>query len=71
MLGDEPKGYAERRLFDRGLERGRHLRGKLIERAAQLLGLTPRLTRHASPFPLMAAARCLGVPARLRAIQVT
>lgn len=51
---DEPKGYAESGGYSTAAWNAGVTTGKLIERAAPLLGLTPRFDPPPSPFPLMA-----------------
>nr|WP_262331949.1 penicillin-binding protein 2 [Bosea sp. BH3] len=51
---DEPKGYAESGGYSTAAWNAGITTGKLIERAAPLLGLTPRFDAPPSPFPLMA-----------------
>ena len=51
---DEPKGYAESGGYSTAAWNAGVTTGRLIERAAPLLGLTPRFDPPPSPFPLMA-----------------
>ncbi len=51
---DEPKGYAESGGYSTAAWNAGVTTGKLIERAAPILGLTPRFDPPPSPFPLMA-----------------
>ncbi len=51
---DEPKGYAESGGYSTAAWNAGVTTGKLIERAAPILGLTPRFEPPVSPFPLMA-----------------
>jgi len=51
---DEPKGYAESGGYSTAAWNGGVTTGKLIERAAPLLGIVPRFDPPPSPFPLMA-----------------
>lgn len=51
---DEPKGYAESGGYSTAAWNAGVTTGRLIERAAPLLGLTPRFDPPPAPFPLMA-----------------
>lgn len=51
---DEPKGYAESGGYSTAAWNAGVTTGKLIERAAPILGMAPRFEPPASPFPLMA-----------------
>ncbi|MCO5091898.1 penicillin-binding protein 2 [Bosea sp. (in: a-proteobacteria)] len=51
---DEPKGYAESGGYSTAAWNAGVTTGKVIERAAPILGLTPRFEPPPSPFPLMA-----------------
>ncbi|SKB35353.1 cell division protein FtsI (penicillin-binding protein 3) [Bosea thiooxidans] len=51
---DEPKGYAESGGYSTAAWNAGVTTGKLIERAAPILGLAPRFEPPPSPFPLMA-----------------
>jgi cell division protein FtsI (penicillin-binding protein 3) len=51
---DEPKGYAESGGYSTAAWNAGVTTGKLIERAAPILGLVPRFEPPAAPFPLMA-----------------
>jgi len=51
---DEPKGYAESGGYSTAAWNAGVTTGKVIERAAPILGLNPRFDPPPSPFPLMA-----------------
>jgi cell division protein FtsI (penicillin-binding protein 3) len=51
---DEPKGYAESGGYSTAAWNAGKTTGKVIERAAPILGLAPRFEPPPSPFPLMA-----------------
>lgn len=51
---DEPKGYAESGGYSTAAWNAGVTTGKLIERAAPILGLPPRFDPPVAPFPLMA-----------------
>ncbi|POR56966.1 peptidoglycan D,D-transpeptidase FtsI family protein [Bosea psychrotolerans] len=51
---DEPKGYAESGGYSTAAWNAGVTTGKLIERAAPILGLAPRFDPPTAPFPLMA-----------------
>ncbi|MBN9451153.1 MAG: penicillin-binding protein 2 [Bosea sp.] len=51
---DEPKGYAESGGYSTAAWNAGVTTGKVIERAAPILGLNPRFDPPSSPFPLMA-----------------
>ncbi|TCR61877.1 penicillin-binding protein 2 [Bosea sp. BK604] len=51
---DEPKGYAESGGYSTAAWNAGVTTGKVIERAAPILGLAPRFDPPAQPFPLMA-----------------
>ncbi|PZU84050.1 MAG: penicillin-binding protein [Chelatococcus sp.] len=51
---DEPKGYAESGGYSTAAWNAGVTTGKVIERAAPILGLPPRFEPPVSPFPLMA-----------------
>lgn len=51
---DEPKGYAESGGYSTAAWNAGKTTGKLIERAAPILGMAPRFEPPPSPFPLMA-----------------
>ena len=51
---DEPKGYAESGGYSTAAWNAGVTTGKVIERAAPILGLSPRFDPPANPFPLMA-----------------
>lgn len=51
---DEPKGYAESGGYSTAAWNAGVTTGRLIERAAPILGMAPRFEPPASPFPLMA-----------------
>lgn len=51
---DEPKGYAESGGYSTAAWNAGVTTGKLIERAAPILGLPPRFDPPTAPFPLMA-----------------
>lgn len=51
---DEPKGYAESGGYSTAAWNAGITTGKLIERAAPILGLPPRFEPPVAPFPLMA-----------------
>lgn len=51
---DEPKGYAESGGYSTAAWNAGVTTGKLIERAAPLLGMAPRFEPPVAPFPLMA-----------------
>ncbi|CAN7286797.1 peptidoglycan D,D-transpeptidase FtsI family protein [Bosea sp. LjRoot237] len=51
---DEPKGYAESGGYSTAAWNAGKTTGKLIERAAPILGLAPRFEPPVAPFPLMA-----------------
>lgn len=51
---DEPKGYAESGGYSTAAWNAGVTTGKVIERAAPILGLPPRFEPPAAPFPLMA-----------------
>ncbi|RDJ27079.1 penicillin-binding protein 2 [Bosea caraganae] len=51
---DEPKGYAESGGYSTAAWNAGVTTGKLIERAAPILGLPPRFEPPVAPFPLMA-----------------
>ena len=51
---DEPKGYAESGGYSTAAWNAGITTGKVIERAAPILGLPPRFEPPAQPFPLMA-----------------
>jgi cell division protein FtsI (penicillin-binding protein 3) len=51
---DEPKGYAESGGYSTAAWNAGITTGKVIERAAPILGLPPRFEPPVSPFPLMA-----------------
>ncbi|CAN7398148.1 penicillin-binding protein 2 [Bosea sp. LjRoot90] len=51
---DEPKGYAESGGYSTAAWNAGKTTGKVIERAAPILGLPPRFDPPLSPFPLMA-----------------
>lgn len=51
---DEPKGYAESGGYSTAAWNAGVTTGKVIERAAPILGLAPRFEPPAQPFPLMA-----------------
>lgn len=51
---DEPKGYAESGGYSTAAWNAGVTTGKVIERAAPILGLSPRFDPPPSPFPLMA-----------------
>ncbi|HEV2511123.1 penicillin-binding protein 2 [Bosea sp. (in: a-proteobacteria)] len=51
---DEPKGYAESGGYSTAAWNAGKTTGKVIERAAPILGMAPRFEPPPSPFPLMA-----------------
>jgi cell division protein FtsI (penicillin-binding protein 3) len=51
---DEPKGYAESGGYSTAAWNAGKTTGKLIERAAPILGMAPRFDPPVAPFPLMA-----------------
>lgn len=51
---DEPKGYAESGGYSTAAWNAGKTTGKVIERAAPILGMAPRFEPPAAPFPLMA-----------------
>ena len=51
---DEPKGYAESGGYSTAAWNAGVTTGKVIERAAPMLGLPPRFEPPVAPFPLMA-----------------
>jgi cell division protein FtsI (penicillin-binding protein 3) len=51
---DEPKGYAESGGYSTAAWNAGITTGKVIERAAPILGLPPRFEPPVAPFPLMA-----------------
>lgn len=57
---DEPKGYAESGGYSTAAWNAGVTTGKLIERAAPLLGLPPRFDPPVAPFPLMARVGAWG-----------
>lgn len=57
---DEPKGYAESGGYSTAAWNAGVTTGKLIERAAPILGLPPRFEPPTAPFPLMAKLNAWG-----------
>ncbi|RXT48241.1 penicillin-binding protein [Bosea sp. Tri-44] len=57
---DEPKGYAESGGYSTAAWNAGKTTGKVIERAAPILGLAPRFDPPLSPFPLMARLNAWG-----------
>ncbi|AZO76382.1 MULTISPECIES: penicillin-binding protein 2 [unclassified Bosea (in: a-proteobacteria)] len=57
---DEPKGYAESGGYSTAAWNAGKTTGKVIERAAPILGLAPRFDPPVAPFPLMARLNAWG-----------
>ncbi|MCV9935845.1 penicillin-binding protein 2 [Boseaceae bacterium BT-24-1] len=57
---DEPKGYAESGGYSTAAWNAGKTTGKVIERAAPILGLAPRFEPPVAPFPLMARLNAWG-----------
>ncbi|WID97786.1 penicillin-binding protein 2 [Bosea vestrisii] len=57
---DEPKGYAESGGYSTAAWNAGKTTGKVIERAAPILGMAPRFEPPVAPFPLMARLNAWG-----------